>query len=129
MRISRTILSWALLLGMLASLPVGAAGRFVCVRGMAKAGPDCPLCGTHAPAARPGPGIGNTCCKFVSARPAPDALLSPTSIERPLLAQVALVPADIPFARVLDHDLGARAGRRDAARAPTSGYLFSVLRL
>ena len=129
MRFSRTILSWVLLLGMLASLPGGAAGRFVCTRGMAKAGPDCPVCSAHATAAQPGPGIGNKCCKFVGAGPASDALLAPAAIERPLHAHAALVPADNPFAIVLGRDLGARAGRRDAGRAPTSAYLFSVLRL
>src|SRR5437899_3150839 len=93
MRSMRPMLSWILLAVMLVSLPVGTTGHFVCTRGMADAGPACPLCHGHKSAAQPGAGIGNGCCKFVGGQSATDSRLAAATVETPVLAQPHLLPA------------------------------------
>src|SRR5213080_2727137 len=93
MRFVRTMMSRTLLAAMLASLPGGASGHFVCTLGMAEAGPACPLCHGYASAEQPGGGIGNRCCKFVGGRSAMDARVRTAPAERPVLGQAQLLPA------------------------------------
>ena len=131
MRSVRTMLSWILLAVMLVSLPGGTTGHFVCTRGMADAGPACPLCHGRASAEQPGDGIGNGCCKFVGGQSGMDARLTAAPVEPPVLGQTHLFPADASLSLLVatDRDLIARAGQRSAPRTFTSDYRSSFLRL
>src|SRR6266571_7852208 len=93
MRSMRPMLSWILLAAMLVSLPGGTTGHFVCTRGMAQAGPACPLCHGHKSGAEPVGGIGNACCKFVGGQAATNSRLATVLVEAPVLAQLHLLPA------------------------------------
>ena len=95
MRSARTMVSWILLVAMLASLPGRAMGHFVCTLGMAEAGPTCPLCHGHASGEQPGAGVGNSCCKFVAGQPVAAARLAPAQVDQRVLTQV---PDTVAFA-------------------------------
>src|SRR5881409_1930067 len=110
-RFVRTTISRTLLAAMLASLPGGASGHFVCTLGMAEAGPACPLCHGRASSEQPGGGIGNGCCKFVGGQPAMDSRLAAAPAERPVLGQAQSLAADAGLGLLVlpDRDLTARA--------------------
>ena len=116
---------------MLVSLPGGATGHFVCTRGMAEAGPACPLCHGHASAEQSSVGIGKSCCKFVRGQSGMDARLTAAPVEPPVLGQTHLFPADARLGLLVapDRDLIARAGQHPAPRTFTSDYRSSFLRL
>ena len=127
----RNIVSWTLLAAMLVSMPGGTAGRFVCMLGMAEAGPACPHCHGQANAERPGGGIENRCCKFVAGQSAMDCRLLVSAAERPAPAREPMLPIDAGHGLSMppDRDQTARGNHRRPARPPTSGYLSNFLRL
>lgn len=129
-RSTRTMISWTLLAAMLLSPLGGSAGHFVCSLGMAQAGPACPLCHGHAGGGQRGPGIGNSCCKFVSGRSATDARLAASPVNGPALEQSSLLQTpgfNLPLQP--DRDLAVRGGLLGVSRTPTSGYRSNFLRL
>ena len=130
-RSMRTMMSWILLAAMLVSLPDGTIGHFVCTLGMAEAGPACPICHGHASAEQPGVGIGNGCCKFVVGQSAMDSRLAAAPVERPVLEQAHLLPADAGLGLLVapERDLTTHARQRSDPRIPSPGYLSNFLRL
>src|SRR5947208_8188203 len=93
-RFVRTMVSWTLLAAMLVSTPGGTAGRFVCMLGMAEAGPACPHCHGRVSAERPGGGSGNRCCKFVAGQCGMDGRLAGAPAEWPVSGRELFLPAD-----------------------------------
>jgi hypothetical protein len=126
---ARTMMSWILLSAMLVSLPGEATGRFVCLRGMAQAGPACPRCRGHASNQEPRTAIGKRCCTFVGGQRTPDARLAIAQVEQPIPGQATALPADAGFLRVLDRDGMAPANQGAIPRTRASSYLSNFLRL
>src|SRR5919198_3081975 len=120
MRSARKMVSWILLVAMLVSLPGRATGHFVCTRGMAEAGPTCPLCHGDATATEPGPGVRNSCCKFVVGSSVMDSDLAPARVEKPVLTLASLLLANAGLGLLVapDCDLTAGANQRTVPRSP-----------
>ena len=88
------------LLGIVLSAASPAPGRFVCNRGMAEAGPDCPSCHGHAPLTR------SSCCTWIE-KFAPQA--SPSSLRLTHEGGVEGLGTQVAFLAMLPSGLAAEA--------------------
>jgi len=128
---ARAVISWMLLVAMLASLPVAASGRFICELGMKEAGPDCPLCHGRSGADQSSPSVGNGCCKFVTVWSAAESNPAIASVEKPVVAPSPLLPADAGHSLFVAPDRTpiAFASNIGLPRTSSSSYLSDFLRL
>lgn len=73
---SSSVLAW-LMVAALTTVPAVSTGHIVCVRGMAQAGPSCPLChGERAP-------TGPPCCKWIESAPTNGVHVTGPTLEPP----------------------------------------------
>lgn len=91
MTVKRRLGSWLVLVALLASLPGGASGRFVCSLGMAEAGPACPVCHGDPGNNPSSPQLDNRCCEYRAGEQQSALLQSGVAIERPAATQGTLM--------------------------------------
>lgn len=83
--------SWLVLVAMLASLPGAASGRFVCLLGMAEAGPACPVCHGDSSDDPSATQMDKRCCEYRAGERQSALLQSGVKVERPAATNGALM--------------------------------------
>jgi len=131
MTVKRRLGSWLVLVALLASLPGGASGRFVCSLGMAEAGPACPVC--HGdPANNPSsPQLDNRCCEYRAGEQQSALLQSGVAIERPAATHGTLMSPSWCTERCAPQKAARTrvAARFLADLSPPPSFLSNFLRL
>ncbi len=74
---------WLVLVALMTSLPGGASGRFVCLLGMAEAGPACPACHGDLGDNPTSPHLNNRCCEFRAGERPSAIVRSGVKVEKP----------------------------------------------
>jgi hypothetical protein len=121
---------WLALAAMLTAGPAGATGKYVCMRGMAAAGPACPLCHGHRDSESARPVGQGPCCTYVFSATSPMTASAAFQLTRPLPQHHPCTPGNdltrhIPLVTEL---LGADCDPRGTG-PPSSPYPTTFLRL
>lgn len=127
----RYIASWLVVATMFVTPLAPAFGRFECLLGMNKAGPQCPLCHGASSAPANGPSVNGQCCTYVAGKVAP-AQAVPASMgrTRPLASSqpIAFACGDGPSWAPRLSGL-YRPDDRASPSSPSPFYLSNFLRL
>ena len=127
--VARPIAAWLAVAAMLSVGPVAATGKYVCTRGMAAAGPACPLChGEHDSEGAHPQGSG-PCCTYVLSSALPMAATAAFQLTKPLSEHHPCTPTD--FASHVSGAIEPIVSEFDprSTGPPSSPYRTTFLRL